>query len=153
MPVQFIDVRDLGQWIVRVTEDGHSGVYNAVGPRGTLTMEQMLYGCKAVTSSDVTFIWADEAFLLEQKVRPWMELPLWIPGAEGGRFGTLRRDRAMAIGLSFRPLAETARATLDWHKSVRPAEYEFGEKRGRGGMSSQREQQLLAAWHAREAVR
>jgi 2'-hydroxyisoflavone reductase len=148
-PVQFIDVRDLAEWIVRMVEEGHAGVYNAVGPRGRLSMAECLHGCRAATSSDVTFTWVDEAFLLERKVGPWMEMPLWVPRAGGSSFGTARRDRAIAVGLTFRPLAVTARDTIDWHKSNRPAEYEFGERRGGGGMTAAREQEVLAAWRAR----
>src|SRR6476620_5049800 len=49
-PVQYIDARDLGDWIVRMVEEGHAGVYNALGPKGTLTMAGLVYGCAAVTS-------------------------------------------------------------------------------------------------------
>ena len=47
-----------------------------------MTIEELLHGCKVVTGADARFTWVDEAFLLEQGVGPWMEMPLWLPGEE-----------------------------------------------------------------------
>ena len=141
-PVQFIDARDLGEWIVQLVEDGHAGIYNATGPRTPYTMAEMLYGCKAITTSDPHFTWVDEAFLLEQQVGPWMEMPLWIPqDPENLGFSQVSIEKALAHGLKFRPFAETARATLEWAKA-RPANYKW-----RAGLEAQKEAAILEAWH------
>jgi 2'-hydroxyisoflavone reductase len=84
-------------------------------------------------------------FLEKQKVRPWADMPVWIPaGGEYAGFG--RRSNALAIakGLTFRPLADTAQATLDWYHT-RPAEE---QAKLRSGLSTEREREVLAAWHA-----
>lgn len=148
-PVQFIDVRDLAQWIIKVIEDGHAGVYNATGPRAKLTRAQMLYGCRAATSSAVSFTWVDPEFLLAQGVKPWTELPQWLPGENDAGQDQVNIDRALSLGLTFRPLAETARDTIQWHKSSRRGDYDFGATEGSFGMKAQREKEVLAAWHAR----
>ena len=146
-PVQFIDVRDLGEWIVKMVEDGHSGTYNALGPgnglggdHGDLSMAEFLYGIRAVTPSKVKFIWMPEQFLEEQHVGPWMEMPLWIPG-EGNNMHRTRNDRAVAHGLKFRPLADTARDTLEWVKTKRPADKKWG-----AGLAPEKEAAVLKAW-------
>src|SRR5688572_19832884 len=54
-PVQFIDVRDLAEWIIKLVQDGHAGLFNATGPRGKLSFAEFLYGCKAATNSVVNF--------------------------------------------------------------------------------------------------
>ena len=109
----------------------------------------MLYGCRAATSSAVSFTWVEPEFLLAQNVKPWSELPQWLPGDNDAGQDQVNIDRALSLGLTFRPLAETARDTIKWHKETRPAEYDFGATEGSFGMKAQREQEVLAAWHAR----
>lgn len=117
--VQFIDVRDLGEWCVRVVERRGIGVFNAVGPGSALTMGQLLEKCRAVTGSRADFAWVPDAALLETGVNPWSELPLWIPEGDPDFGGMLRADnqRAVAAGLTFRPIADTIRATLEWDQT------------------------------------
>ena len=142
-PVQLIDVRDLTQWMVRMLEDGHTGVYNAAGPRGTLTMAEMLYGIRAVTTADVTWTWVDDYDFLEaNKVGgavPWILLRGKMLGMT-----TIRSDRAIAKGLTYRPLAETARDTLaGWPPVPEPR-----RTSPRFVFTPEREAELLAAWKA-----
>lgn len=146
-PVQFIDARDLAEWTIRMVEQGTTGIYNATGPRSMLTVAEMLYGIKAVTTSDARFIWVDADFLEAQKVTPWGDMPVWIPprGEEAG-FTQVSIKRALDKGLTFRPLAVTARDTLDWYRTE-PAEH---QAKLRAGITSQRETEVLAAWHARK---
>lgn len=141
-PVQFIDVRDLAAWIIRLVERGVTDTCHATGPAETLTLQSTLEVCRTVTEAGASFTWVSEAFLLENEVTPWMELPLWVPAEADGM---LQADigRALANGLTFRPLAETVRDTLAWTKA-RPATYEW-----RAGLSPEREAELLRVWHAR----
>jgi 2'-hydroxyisoflavone reductase len=145
-PVQFIDARDLAEWVIRMVEQGEVGNYNATGPRSRLTVAEMLYGIKAVTTSDARFTWVDANFLEAQKVRPWADMPVWIPpSGEGLGFAQISIKRAVEKGLTFRPLADTARDTIAWFKTL-PAERQA--KLG-AGLQPQRETEVLAAWHAR----
>jgi 2'-hydroxyisoflavone reductase len=118
-PVQFIDARDLADWCVRLVEARRLGVFNAVGPASTLTMAQLLDACRAVTGSDARFHWLPDATLVNAGVARWTELPLWIPEDEPRVGGMLLADnrRAVAAGLTFRPLADTIRATLEWDRT------------------------------------
>ncbi len=143
--VQFIDARDLAEWNVRMVEAEQTGVYNATGLDYPLTMGQLLEECKTVSGSDAQFTWVDEQFLLDAKVQPWMELPLWIPESDPNSAGFSAFDcgKAIADGLTFRPLAETIRDTLAWD-ATRPADVER-----RAGLKRERETELLEAWHKR----
>lgn len=156
--VQFIDVRDLAEWIVRMVESGQTGVYNAAGPDYTLTMQGLLDECKAVTGGDAHFIWVGEQFLVEAGVAPWVEIPLWLPIEEvdATSIGFLALDcrKALTAGLSFRPLADTIRDTLAWDtaRSATPAaSSNYGFSLRRAGLKPEREADLLRAWRARQA--
>ncbi len=150
--VQFIDVRDLAAFMLKLIEDGHHGTYIANGPQGILTMEEMLGGIKGAVSSPVRFVWADEAWLLEEQVAPWMGLPLWIPqDKESFGAGRANCSKAFAHGLACRPLADTARDTIaDFNKNAaeRPADFAWGTKRA-PGITAEREVELIAKWNAR----
>jgi 2'-hydroxyisoflavone reductase len=144
-PTQYVDARDLGEWIVRLAEGKVTGTFNATGPRTPTTMAQLLYGIKAVTTSDATFTWVPADFLAAQQVRPWSEMPVWAP-PQGGMAGFMRIDcrKAYAAGLTFRPLADTARDTLTWYHQRPAAEQE----KARAGLAPEKEKAVLAAWRA-----
>ena len=144
-PVQFVDARDLAEWILLSAGRGLTGAFNATGPDSPLTYGRFLEECKASTGSDARFVWADEKFLLEAGVMPWMELPLWTDSSDEGNhyFQAISVEKALANGLTFRPLAETVRDTLDWDLS-RPA-----DTQRRAGLSREREREVLKAWRAR----
>jgi 2'-hydroxyisoflavone reductase len=143
-PVQFIDGRDLAEWIIRMVEKRETGIYNATGPDKTLGVGAMLEGIKTANKSNANFTWVNTDFLEAQKVAPWSDMPVWVPprGEEAG-MGRLSIQRALAKGLTFRPLADTARDTLAWFKS-QPAERQAKLK---AGLSPEREAEVLAAWH------
>jgi integrase len=130
-PLQMVDVRDLADWIVRMVEERQGGVFNATSPPGALTFGSMLDGCGAEE-----VVWVDEDFLLEQAVEGWSDLPCWIPSnmPDHACFQLVEVSRALAAGLTFRPLEETARDVPEWA--------------GEAGLAPEREAELLEAWKA-----
>lgn len=148
-PVQFIDARDLAEWTLRMAEQRAFGAYNAMGPAYAMGMDQLLYGIQAVTGTAASFHWAPAEFLAEQQVSPWGDMPVWVPGqGESAGFSRHRNDRAIAQGLSFRPLADTVAATLAWFD----AQPEERRATLRAGIKPEREAEVLAAWRARAAA-
>ena len=144
--VQFIDARDLAEWTIRMVEQGDTGIYNAVGFKEKLLMSQMLDEIKSATHSDAQLTWVNVDFLLEQKIHPWYDLPVWVApkGPEGG-FSNLSNKKALAKGIIFRPVSDTALATLEWLKQ-QPNQRQANL---RAGIAAARESQILAAWHAK----
>jgi 2'-hydroxyisoflavone reductase len=138
-PVQFIDVRDLAEWVVRAIEANLTGIFNVKGPDYPLTMERLIEECRIVSGSDARLVWASERFLLDSGVTPWTEMPLWIP-EENDRHKQVDFSKALAAGLTYRPLAETIRDTLAWVRT-RPPETEW-----RAGLKRERELELLRSW-------
>ena len=146
-PVQFIDARDLAEWTIRMAEMKAYGTYNAVGPAHRLSIAEMLYGIKGVTTAGAQFTWVPASFLEEQKVAPWMDMPVWVPPTgEYAGFGSISIQRALDKGLTFRSLADTAKATLAFHES-RSAER---KAKLRAGITAEREAEVLAAWKAKK---
>jgi 2'-hydroxyisoflavone reductase len=138
VPVQIIDVRDLAEFIIRLIEKKSIGTYNATGPDYELTFGAMLETCQQVSGSDANFKWAPVEFLAENKVEAWSDMPVWVPDtSEDAGFSRVNVSKAIAAGLTFRPLAETVRDTLAWAKT-RPADHPW-----KAGISAEREAELL----------
>jgi 2'-hydroxyisoflavone reductase len=140
MPVQIIDARDLAEWNIELVEDRLTGVFNATGPKTTLSMIELLESCQEVSGLPSTLTWVSEEFLLGQKVVPFIELPLWLPKSEWAmsRAGI---SKALIAGLKFRSLRDTIADTLDWDQT-RPVERVWVN-----GLKPEREAELLAAWN------
>jgi 2'-hydroxyisoflavone reductase len=141
---QCIDVRDLGAWIVALAEQRVVGTFNALGFEGRLFFAELLHGAKCAIRHDVAFTWVPAPFLAAQHVEPWGHLPLWIP-PEGN--GHVKNERAIAKGLTFRPVAQTLADTLAW---VRATKRDVAWGTGRApGLAAAREAEVLAAFRAR----
>ncbi len=145
-PLQFIDVRDLGDWTIRMVESGTSGVYNATGPKEKLTMGPFLEACRKVSGSKATFTWAPEARLKELGIAPDAEFPIWVSteSPEAG-IGEVSIARALKAGLTFRPLPETIQSTLAWWDSLS----EDRRAKMRAGLAPEKEAAALAALKAK----
>ncbi len=142
-PLQFIDVRDLAEWTIRLAESGGKGVeiYNAKGPDYVLTAGALLNCILDVMQSDAVFFEASAEFLAANSVRFWSDLPVWLPSV-GEYAGAHRRSNAAAIaaGLTYRKLAETVRDTLAWWEQ----EITRHPRGLKAGLSAEREAEVLA---------
>ena len=144
--VQVIDVRDLCEWVVRLCEARTYGTFMGLGPENGRSMAEMLYGIAAVTAAPLTWTWVPREFCVEHGLRPYAELPVWrppTPGYEG--FARFDLSREVAAGLTFRTLADTAAATLEFHHSRTPER----QRQLRAGTTAEKEAEVLGAWHAR----
>lgn len=140
-PIQYIDGRDLAQFVAVLVESRDGGTYNVVTQPSTRTFGELIDACRRASSSRAEVRWVDEGTLLKANVEPWSDLPLWIP-RDTEDFTHLRvsNARAIARGLQTRPIAETVRDTLAWaraaHKRIDSLE---------NGLSPSRERDLLGA--------
>jgi len=141
--VQFIDVRDLSEWIIQITELKASGVYNANGLPGSVSMEDILTECKTVTNSDATFEWVSESFLIQENVTAWTKMPLWLPEdyAPLSGFMFVNCDKAFGAGLKLRPLNDTIAAIYSWRTNA-PSDEPLS-----AGIDKDSEYHLLQKWH------
>ncbi len=140
LPVQYIDASDMSGWMVRMLEDGASGPYNAVGAEYPYRARPFLEGIRDATGSSSTLTWVDW---------PWLrnaasDIPSYAPWYGEGPipFMQVNNDRALATGLRYRPIEETARdmiAKLDQHTVPEGRQ---------GGLDLETEAVLLKKWHA-----
>ncbi|MCI1709971.1 MAG: SDR family oxidoreductase [Chiayiivirga sp.] len=145
-PLQIIDGRDLGEWMIRLAEAGTTGTFNAVGPDYTLSTDAMVHGCHAVSGGAMRVTHVDDAAFLETH---GVDLPIWVParGTPYSGYGQVSNARAIAAGLSFRPLATTVADLLAWYRALPPER----QAEVRAGISREKEAEVLAAWKKRAA--
>ena len=130
-PVQVIDARDLGAFAIHAVETKKTGTYHTIGPRGHLSWGELFEETRRVTGATTRVEYVAEEFLSARGVT----LPMRFHAMDG-----LERTspaKALAEGLTFRPLADTIRETLEWDR-------EHGRRDV--GLTPEREQELLAEW-------
>ena len=139
-PVQFIDACDLAEWTIRMAESRSFGDFNATGPAVELSTGAMLQDIRAATGDACEFVEATAEFLMKHNVNAWSDLPVWLPGqGDTAGFHRVRNARAIAAGLTFRPLVTTAADTLRWFQA-QPA---TRQATLRAGLDAAREAELL----------
>ena len=162
-PTQFIDVRDLSEFILHAIETGTVGVFNADAAPDSISMGSLLSACQTAgtnandiqcirapcpqppeASSTVTWVPAD--FLEAHQISAWQDMPAWIPSTgEYAGFGRRSTSRAQAAGLKYRPLQATVDDTLQWWLGLS----EERRAKPKAGLSPARETEVLKAWHAK----
>jgi 2'-hydroxyisoflavone reductase len=157
-PTQQVDVRDLTEWMIRLLEGSVGGTFNAVGPGRRQTMEQFVYGVAAITPVPLSWTWIEDyAWLRAYPLRRGSDgtqrgLTYAVPWimAEGDELGHMQIDgrRAIAAGLTFRPLAVTAADTLAWRAS--DAVPQALRDQPRYVLTAEQERAMLEAWRRRE---
>lgn len=177
-PVQFIDNRDLAEWCVRLCENKTPGVFNAIGPDGTdgkkLTVRGLVDACSAASiatgGKKPTQVWIPFDFLELQQVSVGGDLPIIIPNSgETAGFHLRSNARAVAAGLTYRPVEDTCRSTLEWwpkevarrervgkqlvedaKKAGKPAPQLQDPNKLRVGLSREREAEVIKAWKEKQ---
>jgi nucleoside-diphosphate-sugar epimerase len=142
--VQYVDVRDLADWLVRAAESRLAGVYD--GMCAPVSREHFLTHVAMGVATPVQFTWVDQEFLLSEEVRPWMgerSLPLWLPLPEYAGFTSRDVSASLEAGLRTRDVADTARDTLAWLRGLATAPGDGA------GITPDDEAALLEKWHSR----
>lgn len=141
-PMQLIHGGDLAAWMLRMAEHRGAGIYHATTPDVPWTFEDVLEACREVSGSKANWVWAPESFFLEEKVEFWQELPLCVPPPEDAVM-TVSVAKAVADGLTWKPLLITTRETLAWD-AMRPPGTLL-----KAGLAPEREVALLETWRQR----
>ena len=141
-PMQFIDVRDLAEWMVRAIENQHSGLYNVVGPSEP-TIGAVLARMQSGIGSNARLTWVSSAWLQANQAGDWEDFPVAVAAdSPTSGFARVSSARALAHGLRFRSPGETAKDTLAWWHT-QPTER---QAQPRPGVGEAREAELLARY-------
>jgi len=163
-PVQFIDVRDVAEWAIRMVERGETGVYNSLGPGNSMSMCEMLGAIRGLFATPMKLTWVSIPWIAAQDIVD-PEAARWNIW-RFSRDDACKSDRAIAKGLTYRPLSFTAKDTLEWYRS-QPAVSKQGIATGfkiddMATLKShtlvspwtevlQREREILARWHVHQS--
>jgi len=122
LPLQYIDVRDLAEWILGAVSAGLSGAYNLVSPSGHTTMGGLLDACVQATgaSARTELRWTGPEVVLGAGIEPWTQLPVWVPAGSDLHAALHSGDvsRAVGAGLRCRPVLSTVADTWSWLRSL-----------------------------------
>jgi 2'-hydroxyisoflavone reductase len=148
-PSQFVDVRDLTAFMVKLVEEKRGGIFNATGPRERLAFGQFIAEGMAAVQSAARPVWIEDYdFLREHRMTyaiPWM-----IPEGDNAHHLQINNRKAVSAGLMFRSIGETVRDTLaDWPQ--RMAALPAGQQPNFRWITPEREIEVLAAWRAKQA--
>ncbi len=146
LPLQYVDVRDLAEWILGAAEQGLSGPYNLIGPQGHATMHTLLDACARVTGGAAELRWTEPGVILEAGIEPWVQLPVWVPPGSDLHDALHSADvsRARATGLRCRPVEETVADTWSWLRALDGAAPQRPDRTAKG-LDPQVEAKVLAA--------
>ena len=161
--VQYVDVRDLGEFVITCAENQTTGDYHCISPKDERTTKDMIESAnraaKKLTGTDSTPEWIDSDFLSEHGVQAWQHMPVWVPNSipDYTGHGRLDTSRAIAAGLKTRSIDETSKGALEYVLTRGPElKAEHGEEaftqwsnRVRGGLPAEREKEVLELWNTR----
>jgi 2'-hydroxyisoflavone reductase len=162
--VQVIDVRDLGDFTIHCIEQQHMGLFNGISPAGQWTTRDMVESATRVAKKKLdvgtNVEWVSDEFLEANGVQAWQHMPAWVPNSAPGYEGQGQISTAKSIkaGLKTRSLEDTHWNALNYVRTRGPQlKEERGEEfftqwsaRIRGGLASDREQEVLKLWMERE---
>ncbi|MEU6259761.1 SDR family oxidoreductase [Streptomyces sp. NPDC047043] len=120
LPLQYIDVRDMAEWILGAAERELSGPFNMTGPQGHATMGELLEACVRATGATAELRWTEPEVILDAGIQPWTQLPVWVPPGSDMHDALHASDvsRAVATGLVCRPVEETVSDTWAWLQGI-----------------------------------
>ncbi len=105
--VQWIDARDLAEFVVTLAENRTGGIFNCAGPASVMDNEMLMHAMRAFSAAPTTLHWPTRKMLADADFNPLMF---------GSREESIHVDTttAVAAGLKYRPLVTTVQDTHNW---------------------------------------
>lgn len=148
--VQWIDVKDVGRFIVALIERDAVGSFNAVGPNThETTFGDMIRTMSKAYRNHSEPVWVPKDFLYGLGLKSGTDLPLWRPSSEWGSFYKVSATKSLHAGLQYRPEGSTFADVLDWYDASHPGSPHPYLVKSNRGISAERESTVLAAWAQR----
>ncbi len=145
--VQYMDVRDVAEWMIRLAEDKRSGIFNAVGPKEEQNIHSFVEEASKAFDVKSSFVKIDShEFLVENRIEyivPWI-----MPTGNNQGSARVSNEKAINNGLQFRPLSETVKDTYDWWNSDAISQEQRDEVEQNPNSLLAREQSIIEKWKA-----
>jgi len=114
--VQYIDVRDVAEWFIRLAENKSHGIYNGVAPNEGQTMQQFIKEAAKAFNTTSSFVMVDDyGFLNKNGI--YYSIPWVMPDEKHYGSARVSNKKSIAAGLTYRPLSETVKDTYNWWNS------------------------------------
>ncbi len=150
--VQWVDVNDVGNFMVHTLETNQYGIYNTIGPeKGPLVFKEYLKRVNEHYGNKAEFIWVSPVFIEENKLVPIVDLPLWEPKTSRAGRHTISAQKAIGAGMTLTPMERTFDSALNWYDQVKSPVVDpaLDKSRPYNGISRVKELELLQAWEAK----
>ena len=112
-PVQYIDVRDVAEWMIRLVENKTAGTFNAVGPKSKMSIDEFAKKAHKAFQTKVNFIAVNDYKFLEENSLRYL-MPWILESKEYYGISRINNDLAIKNGISYRPLKTSMKDTYDW---------------------------------------
>lgn len=145
-PIQYIDVRDLADWMILALENRLSGTYNAVTPPNFTTLSRIVEIAAQKVGVSYDFVYAPDDFFEKHQIAPWSQMPVWLPESmeDYAGFSLMSVEKAVRDGMTFRTPEDTVRDILEWDNKRDKS------NPMRAGILSEKEEELLSLFHKEE---
>lgn len=141
--LQFIDVKDIGNFAIMAAENKFSGVYNCTGPeKNPLLWKDFLERAKKQFNSQTKLIWASENFLTTNNVSAFSDLPLWTPLSDDA-FMQISNEKLVQTEFEFTPIESTLEDCMKWFRINMDNDIKFGTNEIEIGLERHRELKLI----------
>lgn len=146
--VQYVDVRDVAEWMIRLAEQQKSGTYNAVGPKQQQNIHAFVDEAATAFETESSFVKIDDHDFLKENGVEYI-VP-WIMPTNGNQGSAMiNNEKAIKNGLTFRPLPESVKDTYDWWYSDAVSQQRRDEVANDPNGVLAREQSIIEKWKAR----
>ncbi len=152
--VQWIDVTDVGSFMLHALESGQYGTYNTIGPeKDPLLFRDYLKRINEHYGNKAELVWVNEAFIKANQLMPIVDIPIWEPKSRRAGRHTISAEKAIAAGLVFTPMERTFESALNWYDRVKSPTYDPGLDKNRpyNGITREKELELLQIWAAKSS--
>ena len=146
--VQYVDVRDVAEWMIRLLEEKKIGTYNAVGPKTAQNIKEFIIEAQKTFPVDATYVHIDDYNFL-QKHDIYYIVPWIVPSGNNAGTAKINNTKAMKNGLTLRPVQTSLKDILNWWKSDAVSQKRRDDFETNPNSLLQREKAIIEEWKNR----
>ncbi|WP_431158405.1 NAD-dependent epimerase/dehydratase family protein [Winogradskyella poriferorum] len=146
--IQYVDVRDIAEWFIRLAETKTAGIYNGVGPANPQTMQQFINEASKSFDKEHHFVYIDDYDFLKDN-EFYFSIPWIIPLDKHYGSARVTNAKSKKNGLTFRPLNDTLKSILKWWDSEAVSNERRDKFNSNLKQMVEKEKGMITAWNSR----